>query len=117
MPKKSEKIPAKTYKEILAAVKTIEDLLVTNYKAEGRGLHEKVSSVQLQLPALAVRGLRVIGTVRNKVIHDPDFPKSEIPEDFNCLASEVIEVLSKKKKRQGKTQPKPSGKSKTPGQK
>lgn len=93
------KIPAKTYKEILAASKTLEDLLTTNYKAEGRGLHEKVTSVQLKLPALAVRGLRIIGTVRNKVIHDPEFPKSEIPDDFNSLASELTEILTKKQKR------------------
>jgi hypothetical protein len=38
--------------------------------ATGRGLHEKVSSVQAKLPPALVKKLRFVATVRNKIVHE-----------------------------------------------
>ncbi len=49
--------------------KKLEGIL-SKMGASGRGLHEKVSSVESRLPEPLVRKLRFIATVRNKLVHD-----------------------------------------------
>lgn len=41
--------------------------------ATGKGLHEKVTSVQARLPQPLVRKLRFVATVRNKVVHEAGY--------------------------------------------
>ncbi len=53
--------------------KQLESLLEQKFAAEGRGLHEKVSSVEDLLSEDLVRKLRWIATMRNKVVHEDDF--------------------------------------------
>ncbi|USD36556.1 tetratricopeptide repeat protein [Ferrimonas sp. SCSIO 43195] len=53
--------------------KRIESKLVSELGAEGRGLHEKLSSCEAQLPKLLVRQIRWIATVRNKAVHEEGF--------------------------------------------
>ncbi|TKB51682.1 hypothetical protein [Ferrimonas aestuarii] len=53
--------------------KRIESKLVSELGAEGRGLHEKLSSCESQLPKLLVRQIRWIATVRNKAVHEEGF--------------------------------------------
>jgi hypothetical protein len=48
----------------------LESLLECNYSATGRGLHEKIASVEDQLPVKIVRGMRFIASVRNAVVHE-----------------------------------------------
>jgi len=48
----------------------LEQLLERDFGASGRGLHEKVSSVADALPKDLVRRLRLVATVRNKVVHE-----------------------------------------------
>ncbi len=54
--------------ETISLVKEIEYLL-ESIGAVGRGLHEKLSSVENQLPFSLVKVLRYIATVRNKLVH------------------------------------------------
>ena len=48
----------------------LEQTLERDFGASGRGLHEKVSSVADALPMDLVRRLRLVATVRNKVVHE-----------------------------------------------
>ena len=53
--------------------KTLEALLERALGAAGKGLHEKVTSVQNRLPQSLVHKLRFIATVRNKIVHEADY--------------------------------------------
>jgi len=53
--------------------KTLEGLLTRGLNAQGRGLHEKVTSVQNRLPPELVKRLRFIATIRNKIVHEADY--------------------------------------------
>jgi hypothetical protein len=48
----------------------LEQMLEHGFGARGRGLHEKISSVEERLPRELVRKLRLVATVRNKVVHE-----------------------------------------------
>ena len=48
----------------------LEQMLERDFGAAGRGLHEKTSSVEDRLPDPLVRKLRLVATVRNKVLHE-----------------------------------------------
>lgn len=53
--------------------KTLESMLTKGLNAQGKGLHEKVSSVQSRLPPELVKRLRFIATIRNKIVHEADY--------------------------------------------
>lgn len=71
--------------------KKLENLLVQELQAEGRGLHEKVSSVETELPHKLVKQIRWIATLRNKVVHE-EFTIEDI-DDFEVSCNEAIESL------------------------
>lgn len=72
----------------------IEALLVEELRAEGRGLHEKVSSVERKLPGPLVKRLRYIASVRNKMMHD-DYQLQE-PEDFYAACEQTLRELGER---------------------
>jgi hypothetical protein len=51
----------------------LETLLEQKHKAVGKGLHEKVSSIEGNLSADLVKSLRYIATMRNSVVHQEGF--------------------------------------------
>ena len=51
----------------------LESLLEEKYQATGKGLHEKVSSIETTLPSQLVKSLRYIATIRNSVVHEEGF--------------------------------------------
>lgn len=53
--------------------KTLESLLQQALGAAGKGLHEKVSSVEARLAQPLVKKLRFIATVRNKIVHESSY--------------------------------------------
>ena len=55
---------------VITRSQRLEQLLEHDFAATGRGLHEKVSSVADALPQDLVRKLRLVATVRNKVVHE-----------------------------------------------
>jgi hypothetical protein len=75
--------------------KKLETFLQENYKAEGKGLHEKISSVEDKLLAdfIEVRILRKIATIRNKIVHDDNFEFEGIIEEFENLFKIVFKQL------------------------
>ncbi len=53
--------------------KLLEALLEQALGATGKGLHERVSSVQDRLPPPLMKKLRFIATVRNKIVHEASY--------------------------------------------
>ncbi|MCQ6497860.1 DUF4145 domain-containing protein, partial [Vibrio parahaemolyticus] len=56
--------------KVVMRTRTNEKLLRTQYHAEGKGLHQLISSCEERLPHDVIAKLRFIATVRNKVVHD-----------------------------------------------
>ena len=56
--------------ELITIVQNMETVLEEDYGAEGKGLHEKASSVEKQLSPEVMKRIRYIATIRNKAIHD-----------------------------------------------
>ncbi|MDD3575449.1 MAG: hypothetical protein PHT38_01025, partial [Halothiobacillus sp.] len=54
----------------VSSAQRIERILTDGFGAQGRGLHEKISSVETHLPSSLVKNLRWIATVRNKTVHE-----------------------------------------------
>src|SRR4030095_11771119 len=65
----------------ITRVKALETLL-EGVGATGKGLHEKVTSVQNRLPHPLVKKLRFIATVRNKIVHESDYKQIDDPDGF-----------------------------------
>ena len=81
--------------DIDLAIKTsrrLEGLLETRYGAEGRGLHEKLASVEAMLSPEALRDGRYVATMRNKVVHEDGFSLPDRPRFMNCAAAFEKEV-------------------------
>lgn len=74
--------------------KKIESLLVNKLGAQGRGLHEKVSSVETQLPREMVRSIRFIATLRNKLVHEEGFRIDDM-SNFVAKSKLIITALRK----------------------
>ncbi|HEX3358761.1 MAG TPA: hypothetical protein VHS31_17425 [Tepidisphaeraceae bacterium] len=75
--------------------KTLESLLERGLGASGRGLHEKVSSVESRLPRELVRKLRLVATVRNKVVHEADYKNIDDRKAFLAACRDAERELKK----------------------
>lgn len=105
--------------EIVERSKNLEAML-KKLSAEGRGMHELISSIQEKLEAELIKKLRFIATIRNQAIHEPEF---DIDSDFDAFcdaceeAGQVLEKLLKpksrkkpvKKRKKKEEKPAPSG--------
>lgn len=80
-------------KHVIDATKRIESILVNKFGARGRGLHEKLSSVERKVPSHLHASIRFIATVRNKAVHEEGFEITE-PEEFLRKADWVHAELS-----------------------
>jgi hypothetical protein len=60
------------HKEVLERTKAIEGAL-QGLGATGKGMHEKLDSIESQLPAEIVRKIRLVATIRNKFVHEPNY--------------------------------------------
>jgi hypothetical protein len=66
----------------VSSSKRLESLLEKNLGATGRGLHEKVSSVEPDLPRELVRKIRLVATVRNKIVHESNYQNIDNRKEF-----------------------------------
>lgn len=71
--------------------KRIETILKKEFEAQGKGLHECLTSVERRIPELIVKKARYIASIRNKVVHE----NADIPdiESFNQAVKEVVAEL------------------------
>lgn len=80
---------------IVTWTKRIESTLEKQLGAEGRGLHEKTSSVGHHLDARLVKLLRRIATIRNKSMHEEDYKVEDINrfiEDCDTAHKRIIAI-------------------------
>lgn len=77
----------------ITRTKALESLLEAGLGATGRGLHEKVSSVQDRLPPPLVRKLRYVATVRNKIVHEANYTAIDDRNGFVRACDEAEQAL------------------------
>lgn len=77
--------------DVILLTREIESLLV-HLGAEGKGMHQKISSVQGTLDDALVKKLRWIASLRNKVVHQHDFYIDDM-EDYTDACYEAIDSL------------------------
>jgi len=80
---------------IIKLSKRIEATLEGAFGASGRGLHEKISSVEKSLPENIVKRARRIATIRNKAVHEDGFKidgMSEIERDSDELINDLTRL-------------------------
>lgn len=83
-----------SYEIIIDKTKKIESLLV-NMGAEGKGLHEKVTSIENILEEDVVKAIRFMATIRNKFLHDSNFKLSQkIIDQFESTYYFVMNKIS-----------------------
>lgn len=84
--------------------KELEHLLETEFRASGKGLHEKISSVESQLTPDLVKNMRYLATIRNKLVHEHGFDavpdRARFIKNFDQSCQELKGVL--RKRRSGK---------------
>lgn len=71
------------YELAIKSSKELESILEIEFKATGRGLHEKITSASSQLPPDLVKKMRYLATIRNKLIHERGF--DSIPDRANFI--------------------------------
>ncbi|MBI1349378.1 hypothetical protein GC163_24185 [bacterium] len=81
---------ANIYEVVIKRCKALEQQLEYQWGATGKGLHERVSSIETRLPRPLVRKLRFIATVRNCVVHGSEDPWDLDLEDYQ-LACDLAE--------------------------
>jgi hypothetical protein len=79
--------------------KRLESALERRYGARGRGLHEKIDSVEADLPERAVRDLRLVATVRNKIVHDDGYDRIERKGEFRAACRRAERDLATRSER------------------
>lgn len=77
---------------VVNLAKKLESLLSKEYGADGKGLHEKVSSVEGHLSPEIVRKIRKVASIRNRVVHEDGYELSNVSE-FELLANGIIREL------------------------
>ena len=63
--------------QVINHTKKAEHILEKHFKAEGRGMHEKLSHAQRYIPAPLLKKLRYVATIRNKLMHEHEFELEE----------------------------------------
>lgn len=74
---------------VITRTKALEALLEQGLGAAGKGLHEKVTSVQGKLPEPLVRKLRFVATLRNKIVHEHTYQKLDDRAAFERACGEA----------------------------
>ena len=69
--------------------KTLETLLEGGLGATGKGLHEKVTSVQAKLPPPLVKKLQFVATIRYKIVHESSYQKMDDRAAFERACDEA----------------------------
>ncbi|HNS44429.1 MAG TPA: hypothetical protein PKH37_04290 [Alphaproteobacteria bacterium] len=78
---------------IIKASKSLETLLVRKFNASGKGLHEKVSSIESKLSSDLIAMLRFVATIRNKALHEDNFMLSDAEMEIFLTKAHACELL------------------------
>ncbi|TYZ65961.1 hypothetical protein PybrP1_010957 [[Pythium] brassicae (nom. inval.)] len=86
-------VASNDFQLVIEASKELEHLLGTHFGADGRGLHERISTAAHQLPPPTVRTLRFVASVRNALVHDHRVTRLEDRALFERRLATVLEEL------------------------
>jgi len=78
--------------KVIKNSKRIETLLEVKLGASGKGLHEKLSSIDTIIDKKYLKKIRWIATIRNKIVHEDGYILENKEELFNNC-DEVIKYL------------------------
>jgi hypothetical protein len=85
--------------------KELEHILDTELNANGKGLHEKISSVESSLSHELTKNMRYLATIRNKLVHEHDFnsipDRKRFIEKFDWSETELKRVVLQRRKARG----------------
>ncbi len=79
--------------EVVKRTRRIEKLLRIQYHADGKGLHQLITSCEERLPHDVINKLRYVATIRNKVVHEEDFQLDD-RQSFNSVCNECEQELT-----------------------
>ena len=79
--------------KVVTRTRRLEKLLRTQYHADGKGMHQLITSCEERLPHDVIDKLRYIATIRNKVVHEEDF-KLDSRRDFLTVCDECEKELT-----------------------
>lgn len=82
------------YELVITNCKRLEGMLEKGFGASGRGLHEKVTSVQTRLPEPLIKKLRYIATIRNQLVHEEDRHRLDDKASFQRASKEAEKQLA-----------------------
>jgi hypothetical protein len=100
--------PSNDYELAIKSSKELEHLLDTEFHAQGKGLHEKISSVESTLPRKLVLNMRYLATIRNKLVHEYGF--DDIPDrpafiaKFEWSAIMLKDIIEDRRRQSGTIQ-------------
>ena len=75
--------------KVITRSHAIDKLLRKHYPTAKGGLFSTLNSLGDILPAILVRSIRVIATVRNAAAHPEGFKSDSVPADFDRLCNEI----------------------------
>mmetsp|Transcript_21000 Transcript_21000/g.49871 ORF Transcript_21000/g.49871 Transcript_21000/m.49871 type:complete len:121 (+) Transcript_21000:161-523(+) len=85
--------------------KELEHILDTELGSSGKGLHEKITSVESSLGNELIKNMRYLATIRNKLVHEHDFnsipDRKRFVEKFDSSAAELKRVVIQRRKARG----------------
>ena len=85
------------YELVIKSSKELEYFLEEEFHAKGKGLHEKISSVQSDLPDSLCKRIRFLATIRNKLIHERGFDaipdRSAFIASFESSKQELVTII------------------------
>lgn len=82
---------------VIKTSKALEAALADRFGAEGKGLHQKIDSVEADLPRDAIKHLRYVATIRNKIVHEDDYNKIDDRAQWNERSKLALNAVAGKK--------------------
>lgn len=85
----------KDFELVIRSSRDLEYVLDTQFGARGKGLHEKITSVEQSLPQQLIRNMRYLATIRNKLVHEQGFDRIPERERFILMFDQSTVDLQK----------------------
>ncbi len=83
-----------SYENVIKKTKRIESAL-SDMGAEGKGLNEKLNSIEHKFDEKVIKAIRFIATIRNKLVHEDDFEMDyDLEEGFDRTYDFIMDNIN-----------------------
>ncbi|USD65384.1 DUF4145 domain-containing protein [Vibrio sp. SCSIO 43136] len=79
--------------KVVTRTRRLEKLLRSQYHADGKGLHQLITSCEERLPHDVIGKLRYVATIRNKIVHEDNY-QLDNQKDFLRVCDECEKELT-----------------------